>query len=64
MVHRLSCTMACGIFSVQGWNPCLLDWQVNSLPLSHQGSLGVGFFFFFLKMADVQAEVAEGKGEE
>ena len=39
MVHRLSCSMACGIFLDQGSNPCLLPWQVDSLLLSHQGSL-------------------------
>ena len=27
-----------GIFLTQGSNPCLLHWQENSLPLSHQGS--------------------------
>ena len=27
-----------GIFLMQGFNPRLLHWQVNSLPLSHQGS--------------------------
>ena len=29
-----------GIFLIQGWNCllCLLHWQVDSLPLSHQGS--------------------------
>ena len=27
-----------GIFRAQGSNPCLLNWQANSLPLSHQGS--------------------------
>ena len=27
-----------GIFSTQGSNPCLLHWQGDSLPLSHQGS--------------------------
>ena len=26
------------VFVVQGSNPCLLHWQVGSLPLSHQGS--------------------------
>ena len=25
----------------QGWNPCLLCWQVDSLLLSHQGSLAL-----------------------
>ena len=24
-----------GTFPTQGWNPCLLHWQVDSLPLSH-----------------------------
>ena len=28
-----------GIFLTQGSNPHLLHWQVDSLPLSHQGSL-------------------------
>ena len=28
-----------GIFPAQGSNPCLLRWQADSLPLSHQGSL-------------------------
>ena len=27
-----------GIFLIQGSNPCLLHWQTDSLPLSHQGS--------------------------
>ena len=27
-----------GIFLTQGSNPCLLPWQADSLPLSHQGS--------------------------
>ena len=26
-----------GIFPTQGWNPCLLHWRVNSLPLSCLG---------------------------
>ena len=54
VVHRLSCSAACGlfpdqdstacgIFLDQGSNPCLLHWQADSSPLSHQGSL-VRFF--------------------
>ena len=34
----LSCSEACGVFSNQGWNQCLLHWQADSLPLSHQES--------------------------
>ena len=34
----LSWSVAHGIFSDPGWNLCLLHWQVDSLPLSHQGS--------------------------
>ena len=37
MAHGFSCSMACGIFPDQGWNPGLLHWQMDSLPLSHQG---------------------------
>ena len=38
VAHTLSCCMACEVFPGQGSNLCLLHWQVNSLPLSHQGS--------------------------
>ena len=34
----LSCSAACGTFPDQGSNPCLLHWQADSSPLSHQGS--------------------------
>ena len=37
VVHRLSCSAACGIFPDQGSNPCLLHWQADSLALRHQG---------------------------
>ena len=43
VVRRLSCSVACGIFPNQGSNLCLQHWQVNSLPLSHEGNL-VDFF--------------------
>ena len=36
VVHGLACSRAHGIFPDQGSNPCLLHWQVDSLPLSHQ----------------------------
>ena len=38
VAHRLSCSAAYGIFPDQGLNPCPLHWQVDSYPLSHQGS--------------------------
>ena len=38
VIHQLSCTSACRIFPDQGSNPCLLNRQVDSLPLSRQGS--------------------------
>ena len=44
IVHGLSCSEVCGIFSDQGLNLCLLYWQVDSLPLSHQGSTSCTFF--------------------
>ena len=44
----LSCSTVCGIFLDQGLNPCLLHWQADSLPLSHQGSpVHLSSFFFF-----------------
>ena len=38
VVRGLSCSVVRGIFLDQGLNPCLLHWQVGSLPLSHQRS--------------------------
>ena len=38
VVHRLSCSVACGILPDQGSNPCPLHWQVDSQPLRHQGN--------------------------
>ena len=38
VAHRLSCSLACGIFPDQGSNPCPLCWEVGSYPLSHKGS--------------------------
>ena len=38
MVHRLSCSKACGIFLDQGSNSHHLHWEADSLPLSPQGS--------------------------
>ena len=36
-----------GIFPTQGSNLRLLQWQVDSLPLSHLGRLRILFFFNF-----------------
>ena len=38
VVHGLTCPEACGIFPDLGLNLCLLHWQADSLPWSHQGS--------------------------
>ena len=38
VVHGLSCSTAHGILPDQGSNLCLLHWQADSVPLSHQGS--------------------------
>ena len=42
VVHGLSYSETCGIFWDRVSNPCLLHWQVDSLPLSHQGSPPLG----------------------
>ena len=55
VAHRLSCSRACGIFLDQESNLCLMHWQADSLPLSHQGSplqfllllLTFSFLFYF-----------------
>ena len=38
MAHELSCSTACGIFLDQALNLCPLHSQVDSYPLSYQGS--------------------------
>ena len=38
VAHGPSRSAACGIFPVQGSNPCPLHWQADSQPLRHQGS--------------------------
>ena len=43
-MHRLSCSMAYGIFLDRGSNPCLLHCQEDSVSLSHQGS---PFVFYY-----------------
>ena len=40
---QLGCSAAWGIWD-QGLNPCLLHWQMDSLSLSHQGSLLLNIF--------------------
>ena len=41
VAHGCSSSSACGMFLDQGSNPRLLLWQVASLRVSHQGSLGI-----------------------
>ena len=46
--HRLSCSVACGIFPDRDSNLCLLRWQADFSPLSRQGSphtIYNGWFF-------------------
>ena len=47
LVHRLSCSVTCGIFLDQGSNPCPLHWQTDSYPLYHQWSPQTDFFVLF-----------------
>lgn len=38
VAHRLDCPCACGSFLGQGLNLHALHWEMDSLPLSHEGS--------------------------
>ena len=44
VAHRLSWSAACGIFPDQVSNPCPRDWQADSQPLCHQGSVSCNYF--------------------
>ena len=60
--HRLSCPAACAVFPEQESNPCLLHWQADSLPLSHQGSpLSLFLWVLWLpsQRSDVQLQLGE-----
>ena len=46
VVYRLGCHATCGIFLDRGSNPCLLHWQVDSSPLSHQGTPALSFLIY------------------
>ena len=61
LARGLSCSAICGIFLDQRSNQCLLHWQPDSLPLSHQESLPEisesilifkSLFFFLLLWVD------------
>ena len=47
VAQRVSCSVACGIFPYQGSNPCLLYWQVDSLPPSHERSPPCAFLSYW-----------------
>ena len=49
VAHGLSQSLACGIFPDQESHPCLPHWQVDSLPLSHQGSPGYPYYTSFFQ---------------
>ena len=38
ILERVATSLSRGIFPNEVSNPCLLNWQVDSLPLNHQGS--------------------------
>ena len=46
VTHGLSCSEAYGIFPDEGFSPCFLHYQVDSLPLSHQGSPKESYLIF------------------
>ena len=52
-VHGLSCSMTRGIFPDRGANLCLLLWQADSLPLSHQGSPALEFSVRLLSVSQI-----------
>ena len=54
------------IFPTQGSNPCLLDWQADSLPLSHQGSPNDSYprwFLIALRIHGLMCKDDSGKDE-
>ena len=56
VLHGLSCSKTYGIFPDQVWNPRLVHWHVDSLPLSQQGSPGNWTFFFGMAFKELLSE--------
>ena len=38
ILELVAISFSSGLFLIQGLNPCLLHWQVDSLPVNHLGS--------------------------
>ena len=56
VAHGLRCSAACGTFPDQGSDLCLLRWQVDASPLSHQESPHLSFTVYtlaFIKLLQV-----------
>ena len=53
IAHGVSCSVASGIFPDR--DPCLLHWQVDSLPLSHQGN--PTWDIYFLTRANISLKI-------
>ena len=62
VVHRFSCSAACGIFLDQGSNLCPLHWQVDSNPLHHRGSPTDVIFFWCPQRCFRQLGCSEKEG--
>ena len=65
MVHRRSCSVACGILLDQESNPCLLYWQADSSPLGQQESpswyvVAILSLFFYSKSLSISGLEHEG----
>ena len=48
VMHRLSCSVACGTFPVRGSNWCPLYCKVDSQPMDHQGSPPCTYVMYYL----------------
>ena len=56
VAHGLGCSVARGIFPDQGLNLCLLHWQADSLPVSHQGNVHEFFILHAVQTSPIPAQ--------
>ena len=56
VAHGLGCSVARGIFPDQGLNLCLLHWQADSLPVSHQGNLHKFFILHAIQTSPIPVQ--------
>ena len=62
VMHRLSCSTACGVSPNWGLrSQCVLHWQADSCPLDHEEAPGVACYHILTALVSLTIPLGEGK---